>query len=58
MLFCSDDDVACEIAGELASPDGIGAKQANSLANSIAAEALTSMLILINCCCGIAGSGI
>ncbi|KAK1761868.1 hypothetical protein QBC33DRAFT_564318 [Phialemonium atrogriseum] len=58
VLVYSDDDSACEIAGELASPGGIRAEQASPLANSVAAEALTFVLILINRRYGIARSGI
>ena len=48
MLVCSDDTEARETVVELARDAGLRAWHAGPLANSVAAEALTSVLIAIN----------
>ncbi len=58
VLVCGDDAQARETAIELASDAGMRAWHAGVLANSVAAEALTSVLIAINKRYKIAGSGI
>lgn len=58
VLVCGDDDAACEAAVALAAAAGMKAWRAGPLANSVVAEALTSVLISINRRYGIAGSGI
>jgi hypothetical protein len=58
VLVCGDDDAACETAVGLAEAAGMKAWRAGPLANSVVAEALTSVLISINRRYGILGSGI
>jgi NADPH-dependent F420 reductase len=58
VLVCGDDDEACEITVELAEAAGMTAWRAGPLANSVVAEALTSVLIAINRRYAIAGAGI
>ena len=58
VLVCGDDAQAREIAIGLANDAGMRAWHAGALANSVAAEALTSVLIAINKRYKIAGSGI
>jgi predicted dinucleotide-binding enzyme len=48
VLVCGDDEAARERVVQLATDAGIVAYQAGPLANSAAAEALTSILISIN----------
>jgi NADPH-dependent F420 reductase len=58
VLVCGDDKAACEATMELARAAGMRAWHAGPLANSAAAEALTSVLITLNRRYKIAGSGI
>jgi NADPH-dependent F420 reductase len=58
VLVCSDDEAARETVIGLARDAGLRAWHAGVLANSVAAEALTSVLIAINKRYRIAGSGI
>jgi NADPH-dependent F420 reductase len=58
VLVSGDDDAACEAAMALAKAAGMQAWRAGPLANSVVAEALTSVLISINRRYAIAGSGI
>jgi NADPH-dependent F420 reductase len=58
VLVCGDDAQAREVAIGLANDAGMRAWHAGVLANSVAAEALTSVLIAINKRYKIAGSGI
>jgi NADPH-dependent F420 reductase len=58
VLVCGDDAGACEVAIGLARDAGLRAWYAGVLANSVAAEAMTSVLIAINKRYKIAGSGI
>jgi NADPH-dependent F420 reductase len=58
VLICGDDHDACEVTIELAKAAGMRGWRAGPLANSAAAEALTSVLIQINRRYKIAGSGI
>ena len=58
VLVCGDDAAAREVVIGLAHDAGLRAWHAGVLANSIAAEALTSVLIAINKRYKVAGSGI
>ncbi len=58
VLVCSDDTEARETVVELAHDAGLRAWHAGPLANSVAAEALTSVLIAINKRYKIPASGI
>ncbi len=58
VLVCGDDAAAREVVVGLAHDAGLNAWHAGVLANSIAAEALTSVLIAINKRYKVAGSGI
>lgn len=58
VLVCGDDADAREIAVKLAGDAGMKAWHAGALANSVAAEALTSVLIAINKRYKIPGSGL
>jgi NADPH-dependent F420 reductase len=58
VLVCGDDGAAREAAIGLAEDAGMRAWHAGALVNSVAAEALTSVLIAINKRYKIAGSGI
>ena len=58
VLVCGDDAAARETVITLAQDAGLRAWHAGVLANSIAAEALTSVLIAINKRYKVAGSGI
>ncbi len=58
VLVCGDDAAAREVVVGLAHDAGLRAWHAGALANSIASEALTSVLIAINKRYKIAGSGI
>ena len=58
VLVCGDDADAREVVVGLAHDAGLNAWHAGVLANSIAAEALTSVLIAINKRYKVAGSGI
>jgi predicted dinucleotide-binding enzyme len=58
VLVCGDDAQAREAAIALANDAGMRAWHAGVLANSVAAEALTSVLIAINKRYKVAGSGI
>jgi len=58
VLVCGDDDEACETVVALAKAARMTAWRAGPLANSVVAEALTSVLISINRRYGIAGAGI
>jgi hypothetical protein len=58
VLVCGDDADAREVVIGLAHGAGLRAWHAGALANSIAAEALTSVLIAINKRYRVAGSGI
>jgi len=58
VLVCGDDNAACETAVTLAAAAGMRGWRAGPLANSAAAEALTSILISINRRYKIAGAGI
>ena len=58
VLVCGDDATAREVVIGLAHDAGMRAWHAGVLANSIAAEALTSVLIAINKRYKVAGSGI
>ena len=58
VLVCGDDAAAREVVIGLAQDAGLRAWHAGVLANSVAAEALTSVLIAINKRYKIAGSGI
>jgi NADPH-dependent F420 reductase len=58
VLVCGDDKAACETAIALAKAAGMRGWHAGPLANSAAAEALTSVLITLNRRYKIAGSGI
>lgn len=58
VLVCGDDDAACEAAMLLAKHAGMRGWRAGPLANSVVAEALTSVLISLNRRYKIAGSGI
>ncbi len=58
VLVCGDDTAAREVVIGLAHDAGLRAWHAGVLANSIAAEALTSVLIAINKRYKVAGSGI
>jgi NADPH-dependent F420 reductase len=58
VLVCGDDDAACAAVVALAEAAGMTAWRAGPLANSVVAEALTSVLISINRRYGIAGAGI
>ncbi|MEI9984726.1 MAG: NADPH-dependent F420 reductase [Aliidongia sp.] len=58
VLVCGDDDAACEAVVALATAARMTAWRAGPLANSVVAEALTSVLISINRRYGIAGAGI
>ena len=58
VLVCGDDAAAREVVITLAHDAGLRAWHAGVLANSIAAEALTSVLIAINKRYKVAGSGI
>nr|WP_087575196.1 NADPH-dependent F420 reductase [Sphingomonas sp. CDS-1] len=58
VLIFSDDKDAREETGRLVVSAGLRGFQAGSLANSIAAEAMTSLLIFINKTYKIAGAGI
>ena len=58
VLVCGDDSAACDVAVALAKDAGMRAWYAGVLANSVAAEALTSVLIAINKRYKIPGSGI
>ncbi|HEX2592395.1 MAG TPA: NADPH-dependent F420 reductase [Rhizomicrobium sp.] len=58
VLVCGDDKAACETTIALAEAAGMRGWHAGPLANSAAAEALTSVLITLNRRYKIAGSGI
>jgi len=58
VLVCGDDPAARDIVVGLARDAGLRAWHAGALANSVAAEALTSVLIAINKRYKVAGSGI
>jgi NADPH-dependent F420 reductase len=58
VLICGDDKAACETVIVLAQAAGMRGWHAGPLANSAAAEALTSVLITLNRRYRIAGSGI
>ncbi len=58
VLVCGDDNDACESVMTLAKAAGLHGWRAGPLANSVAAEALTSVLITLNRRYKIAGSGI
>ena len=58
VLVCGDDAAAREVVIGLAHDAGLRAWHAGMLANSVAAEALTSVLIAINKRYKVAGSGI
>lgn len=58
VLVCGDDDAACEAVVALAERAGMCGWRAGPLANSVVAEALTSVLISLNRRYKIAGSGI
>ena len=58
VLVCGDDNAACEAAMALAAAAGMRGWRAGPLANSAAAEALTSILIVLNRRYKIAGAGI
>ena len=58
VLVCGDDADACEVVIGLAHDAGLRAWHAGVLANSVASEALTSVLIAINKRYKVAGSGI
>ncbi len=58
VLVCGDDAAARETVVQLAQDAGLRAWHAGALANSVAAEALTSVLIAINKRYKIPGSGI
>lgn len=48
VLICGDDAAACQIASELIADMGMRGLYAGPICNSVAAEALTSILITIN----------
>jgi len=58
VLVCGDDAAAREVVVKLAEDAGMRAWHAGVLANSVAAEALTSVLIAINKRYKVPGSGI
>lgn len=58
VLVCGDEAGACEVVIGLAHDAGLRAWHAGVLANSIASEALTSVLIAINKRYKVAGSGL
>ncbi len=58
VLICADDPVSRETVAGLARDAGLRAWHAGPLANSVAAEALTSVLIAINKRYKVAGAGI
>lgn len=58
VLVCGDDSAACDVVIALAQDAGMQAWYAGVLMNSVAAEALTSVLIAINKRYKIPGSGI
>lgn len=58
VLVCGDDEAAREAVVQLARAGGMRAYQAGPLANSVAAEALTSILIFLNRRYKVPGSGI
>jgi NADPH-dependent F420 reductase len=58
VLVCSDDSAAADLVVELAREIGLGAFNAGVLANSAAAEAVTSILIAINRRYKVSDSGI
>jgi len=58
VLICSDDKEAAELVVGLAREIGLGAFNAGVLANSVVAEALTSVLITLNQRYKVPGSGI
>ncbi len=58
VLVCSDDSAAADLVVELAREIGLGAYNAGVLANSAAAEAVTSILIAINRRYKVSDSGI
>jgi NADPH-dependent F420 reductase len=58
VLVCSDDKDAAELVVRLAKEIGLGAWNAGVLANSVVAEALTSVLIALNQRYKVPGSGI
>ncbi len=58
VLVCGDDAVAREVVIGLAQDAGLRAWHAGALANSVASEALTSVLIAINKRYKVAGSGL
>lgn len=58
VLVCSDDKDAAELVVGLAREIGLGAFNAGVLANSVVAEALTSVLITLNQRYKVPGSGI
>lgn len=58
VLVCGDDEAAREAVVQLAKAGGMRAFHAGPLANSVAAEALTSILIFLNRRYKVPGSGI
>ncbi|MEQ1773465.1 MAG: NADPH-dependent F420 reductase [Burkholderiales bacterium] len=58
VLVCGDDADSREVVISLARDAGLRAWHAGALANSVATEALTSVLIAINKCYKVVGSGI
>lgn len=58
VLVCGDDEAAREVVVKLAEAAGMRAFHAGPLANSVAAEALTSVLIFLNRRHKVPGSGI
>jgi 8-hydroxy-5-deazaflavin:NADPH oxidoreductase len=58
VLVCSDDSAAADLVVDLAREIGLGAFNAGALANSAAAEAVTSILIAINRRYKVSDSGI
>jgi len=58
VLICGDDPQAREVVVRLAAEAGLRGVQAGRLANSVAAEALTSVLIWLNQRHKVAGTGI
>lgn len=58
VLICSDDDAAKAAAMQLAEAAGMRGINAGPLANAVAVEAITPMLLYINKAYGIKGSGI
>jgi NADPH-dependent F420 reductase len=58
VLVCADDPAAADVVVKLAEEIGLRAWNAGPLANSAAAEALTSILIALNRCYKVPGAGI